>query len=91
MKHTAKICKQCGSQTRGLVYDRGLLDETDIERIKICHACKSEYFVYDDLDNSEDKILAEKLFQKVYQRVGLDNEQALTIAKRMFINQMKIR
>ncbi len=91
MKHTTKICKQCGSQTRGLVYDRELLDEADIERIKLCNACKSEYFVYDDLDNTEDRLLAEKLFQKVYQRVGLDEEQALSIAKRMFINQMKIR
>ncbi|MBU3917230.1 hypothetical protein KKA14_16980 [bacterium] len=91
MKHITEICKHCGSQTRGLVYERALLDKTDIERIKICNICKSEYFVYDDLDNSEDKILAENLFRKVYQRVGLEEDQALSIAKRMFINQMKIR
>ncbi len=91
MKHISKICKQCGSQTRGLVYDRDLLDDNDIERIRICNSCKSEYFIYDDLSNSEDVRLVEELFEKCYIRIGLDKERALIVAKRLFINLMKIR
>ena len=91
MKHTAHICKQCGSQTRGQVYNKELLDDDDIDRIRICNACKSEYFIYDDLANSEDLKLVDDLFKKVCTRIGVDEELAMNIAKRMFINQLKIR
>lgn len=91
MKHTTHICKQCGSQTRGQVYNKDLLDDNDIDRIRICSACKSEYFVYDDLANAEDLRLVEDLFHKVHNRIGIDEDMALVIAKRMFINQLKIR
>ena len=91
MKHISHICKQCGSKTRGQVYDKALLDDDDIDRIRICNACKSEYFVYDELSNSEDLKLVDDLFSKVCSRIGMDEEQGLIVAKRMFINQLKIR
>ena len=91
MKHTAKICKICGSQTRGQVYNKELLDKDDIDRIRICNACKSEYFIFDDLSDSEDARLVDDLFKKVCERIGLEESQAVNIAKRMFINQLKIR
>ncbi len=91
MKHTAQICKQCGSQTRGQIYNKELLDEDDIDRIRICNSCKSEYFLYDDLTNNEDLRLVDSLFAKVCRRIGIDEEQGVSIAKRMFINQLKIR
>ena len=91
MKHTAEICKQCGSKTRGQVYDKSLLDEDDIDRIRICNACKSEYFVFDDLSNTEDLKLVDDLFSKVCQRIGIDEEQGINLAKRLFINQLKIK
>lgn len=90
MKHIAQICKQCGSQTRGQMYSKELLDENDIDRIRICSACKSEYFVFDDIASADSK-LVDELFKKVYERIGIDEEQAVGIAKRMFINQLKIR
>lgn len=91
MKYTAHICKQCGSQTRGLVYDKELLEKDDLERIRICNTCKSEYFVSDEFENAEDQRLVEDLFEKVYKRIGLDKEQAIVVAKRMFINALKVR
>ncbi len=91
MKHTASICKQCGSQTRGQIYNKELLDGDDIDRIRICNACKSEYFLYDDLSNDEDLRLVDSLFSKVCVRIGIEEEQGICIAKRMFINQLKIR
>ena len=91
MKQTAHICKHCGSQTRGQVYNKELLDNNDIDRIRICNACKSEYFLYDDLANAEDLRLVDDLFNKVCSRIGIDEEQGVTLAKRMFINQLKIR
>ncbi len=91
MKHITEICKQCGSQTRGQVYDRELLDDDDLDRIRICNSCKSEYFVFDDLANAKDMRLVDDLFKKVYTRIGIDEEQASVIAKRLFINKLKIR
>ncbi len=91
MKHIAQICKQCGSKTRGQVYNKELLDKDDLNRIRICNSCKSEYFVFDDLTDSKDMRLVDDLFKKVYTRIGIDEEQAVVIAKRMFINQLKIR
>ena len=49
MKHITEICKQCGSKTRGQIYEKELLDDSDLDRIRICNACKSEYFLYDEL------------------------------------------
>lgn len=91
MKRITEICKQCGSKTRGQFYDKELLNETDLERIRVCNACHSEYFVYDDLANSEDLRLVDDLFKKVCTRIGVDEDLGLIIAKRMFINQLKIR
>lgn len=91
MKHTASICKQCGSKTRGQVYDKALLDDVDIDRIRICNTCKSEYFVYDELANIGDIKLVDDLFTKVCSRIGIDEEVGINLAKRMFINQLKIR
>ena len=91
MKHTTEICKQCGSKTRGQFYDKELLDDAELDRIRICSACKSEYFVFNDLADTKDLRLVDDLFAKVYTRIGIDEEQAIVIAKRLFINQLKIR
>ena len=44
--------------------NKELLDEDDIDRIRICNSCKSEYFHYDDLTNNEDLRLVDSIFAK---------------------------
>jgi len=87
MKHTNEICKQCGSRQRGLSYERALLEDADIKRIRICTACTSEYFIYEDLGH--DAQVIEELFKKCYTTMGLSTEQATMISQRMFLNQLK--
>lgn len=90
MKHTNEICKKCGSRQKGLTYDRGLLDSEDINRIRICPKCKSEYFLFEvPLDNLSEEEKVEKKFTKCYKNYGLSEQQALMIAKRLFIINLK--
>ena len=90
MKHTNEICKKCGSRQKGLVYDRGLLDEEDINRIRICPICKSEYFIFEiPLDNRTEEEIVEMKFIQCYEKYDLTEKQALMIAKRLFVINLK--
>lgn len=90
MKHTNEICKKCGSRQKGLVYERGLLDEEDINRIRICPICKSEYFLFETpLENLTEEEVVEKSFIACYEKYGITKKQALMIAKRLFVINLK--
>lgn len=90
MKHPNEICKKCGSRENGLTYDRGLLDQEDISRIRVCPKCKSEYFVFEaPLDPRSEKEALEEKFTTCYEKYGLTAEQAIMIAKRLFIINLK--
>lgn len=93
MKHASKICKNCGSRNPETAFERELLEDGDYKKIRICGVCKSEYFHIEPpgIENASDADKAvNEAFLQTSNALGLSEEQALVIAKQLFIRNLKI-